>query len=175
MGLLDLIPGLGTLRALGIGLMVAGACSTVAGLAGFAKGKAADKQRSDLVISNMVRDHNAAMALASENYRRSEADWRAQVDAARTLYTERQAQHETELASVRAARAADAGRLRIALAALAASGGASAPDPAASAGDCAATAGQLLETGLRVQADLAAGAESAADAYRAMREAWPVK
>lgn len=166
--------GLGTLRAIGIGLIFAGVTTITGSVLYYFKGKTAGRAEVQRVLDQAVANANAAAAIASENYRRSEAEWRDAINKAQTHYTERQAQHETELASVRAAAAADVGKLRRALAARVAASGPAAADPAASASDCAGTAGRLLEEGLRVQAELAAGAEREADTARALLEAWPV-
>lgn len=121
---MSLIPGLDTLRTVGVGLMVAGICSIGAGLGGYFKGKIAGKAEVQTILDKAVANANAAAAIASENYRRSEAEWQDKIAKAQTSYTERQAQHETELASVRAAAAADVGKLRRALSRVAASGAA---------------------------------------------------
>lgn len=167
------LPGLATLRALGIGLMFAGVTTITGSIVYYVKGKAAGRAEVQRVLDRAIADHNAAALAASEAYRRDEQAWRERTAAAEANLRQREAQHETDLASVRAAAAADLGKLRRALAARPASGGASATDSAASASDCAGTAGRLLEEGLRVQAELAAGAEREADTARALLEAWP--
>lgn len=169
---MSLIPGLDTLRTVGVGLMVAGICSIGAGLGGYFKGKIAGKAEVQTILDKAVANANAAAAIASENYRRSEAEWQDKIAKAQTSYTERQAQHETELASVRAAAAADVGKLRRALSRVAASGAAPS-DSTPSTGDCASAAGELLGQGLQLSAELARDAETNADAYRALLAGWP--
>lgn len=165
--------GIGTLRALGIGLMFAGVTTIAGSVVYYFKGKTAGRAEVQRVLDRAIADHNAAALAASETYRRDEQAWRERSEKAEAILHQREAQHETDLASVRAAAAADLGKLRRALAARPAGGGASSPESAASASDCAGTAGRLLEEGLRVQAELAAGAEREADTARALLEAWP--
>lgn len=165
--------GLGALRAIGIGLMFAGVTTITGSVVYYFKGKTAGRAEVQRVLDRAIADHNAAALTASENYRRDEQAWRDRVDKAEANLHQREAQHETDIASVRAAAAADLGKLRRSLAARPASGGASATESSASASDCAGTAGRLLEEGLRVQAELAAGAEREADTARALLEAWP--
>jgi hypothetical protein len=117
-------------------------------------------------------DANKAAGQASEAYRRLEQQMQQVVDAAAAKFREKEIQHAQDLDSVRAARDADVRRLRVALSAATAASGA-AQGASAPAGDCAATAGELLGEGLQVQAELADAAERNADAYRALREAWP--
>ena len=167
------IPGLATLRALGVGLMVAGACSAGAGFYGLLKGRAQGRAEIQAKLDRAIAAHNAAFALAPENFRRTESELRDKVKAAQTTYTEREAQHASEIASVRAAAAADVAGLRRALSAKSAGGGAAAPDPAAARDDCASIAGELLGDGLQLQAKLAAAAEREADGHRTLLEAWP--
>lgn len=167
-----MIPGFGIQSAL-IAALIGGVGMCGTGVYGYFKGKTAGKAEVQAILDKAVANANAAAAIASENYRRSEAEWQDKIAKAQTNYTERQSQHETELASVRAAAAADVGKLRRALAARVAASGPASADPAASASDCAGTAGPLLEAGLRVQAELAAGAEREADAVRTLLEAWP--
>lgn len=166
------IPGLATLRAIGIGLMLAGACSIVSGLVYYAKGHAAGKAEVQAILDRAIAESNAAAAAASESYRRDEAAWRASLDKAQTTYTEREAQHASEIASVRAAAAADVARLRRALS-QPATGSPAPANPATPSDDCASTAGELLGESLQLQAELAAAAEREADAHRALRSAWP--
>jgi hypothetical protein len=173
MGMIGLIPGLGTLRAIGIGLMFAGAASITSGLVYYAKGKTTGRAEVQAVLDKAVANANAAAAIASENYRRSEAEWQDKLAKAQTSYFERQAQHDSEIASVRAAAAADVGKLRRALAARNSASSPTAETAATASSDCASTAGGLLEEGLRVQAELAGDAERNADAVRTLLEAWP--
>lgn len=117
-------------------------------------------------------DANAAASIASENNRRKEQEDAERVRQIEASARERQAQHEKALASVRAS--ADADR-RLLVNRIAELGSNPSPEGAASApSDGADAIGELLADGLRVQAALAAAAESAADAYRALREARPV-
>lgn len=169
---MSLIPGVDALRSIGIGLMFAGAASIASGLVYYAKGKTAGKAEVQAILDKAVANANAAAAIASENYRRSEAEWQDKLAKAQTNYLERQAQHDTEIASVRAAAAADVGKLRRALSRVAASGTA-ASDSTPSTGDCASAAGELLGQGLQLSAELARDAETNADAYRALLAGWP--
>jgi hypothetical protein len=110
-------------------------------------------------------------ASASEAYRSLEQAMAERSRQAESKAKERQAQHEKALASVRVAADADRRLLVNRIAELSSCG---APEGSASAaGDGAGAIGELLEEGLQLQAELAAAAESNADAYRAMREAWP--
>ena len=166
-----MIPGFGIQSAL-IAALIGGVGMCGAGAYGYFKGKTAGKAEVQAILDKAVANANAAATIASENYRRSEAEWQDKIAKAQTSYTERQAQHETELASVRAAAAADVGKLRRALSRVAASGPATS-DPAPSTGDCASTAGELLGQGLQLSAELARDAETNADAYRALLAGWP--
>lgn len=112
---------------------------------------------------------SAAAALASENYRRKEQEDAERVRKAQALAQERQAQHEKALASVRAS--ADADR-RLLVNRIAELGSGGAPETSASApSEGAGAIGELLAESLQLQVELGAAAESAADAYRALREA----
>lgn len=167
-----MIPGFGIQSAL-IAVLIGGVGMCGTGVYGYFKGKTAGKAEIQAILDKATSDANAAAAIASENYRLSEAEWQDKLAKAQTSYFERQAQHDTEIASVRAAAAADVGKLRRALAARVAESSPAASASAPAASDCASTAGPLLEAGLRVQAELAAGAEREADTARAVLAAWP--
>jgi len=142
-GLTDLIPGLGTLRALGIGLMVAGACSTVAGLVGLSKGKTAGRAEVQARWDRVERERLADQV-------KKQAEVRAEED--RQAKLQREANDEAERLSARAragaARAADAGRLWVQSATVGGSGlrpaGAAAVASCPAAGEAAVLSADVL-------------------------------
>lgn len=113
-------------------------------------------------------DRETEVRVASENYRRTEADLRARVDTAEGKYDALQNQHAATLA----AHHATDDQLRSQLATFAR--GNPAPGNTCAAESARAEAlGVLLSDGLRLQEGLAGDAEAASDAVRALKAAWP--
>ncbi|HOV58696.1 MAG TPA: DUF2514 family protein [Rhodanobacteraceae bacterium] len=122
------IPGIGALRAIGIGLMVAGACSIVSGVVYYAKGRAAgraevqarwdaaERRRADVALQAQAEQRQLEQRQAAE---------------------QREALNEAERLSARAragaAAAADSGRLFVAAARTAAVAGSGLRAPGAAA------------------------------------------
>jgi hypothetical protein len=174
-GPLSLIPGVAGLRCMGIGLMLAGVTSITSGLIYHHKGVVKGRAEVQAKFDRAVAEANAAAGAASEAYRRLELQREADRDEAQRINAERKAQNDKAIASIRAAAGDDVRRMRDALAAATSPSGAATADPAAAdPGDCAAAGGRLLGEALQLAGELAGDAESAAAAYRAMREAWPV-
>lgn len=163
---------LGALRAIGLGLMFAGVTSIAGGIWGYAKGQAAGAAKVQAKFDRAISEHNAAAMAASEAYRRLEQDRAALTRAAERRAYERQAEHAKVVASLRAAADADRRLLVNRIAELARSGAAG-QDSGAAEGGGAAAIGDVLADALRNAAEATAAAESNADAYRALREAWP--
>jgi hypothetical protein len=121
-----------------------------------------------------VAKWNSEALAAEQKFREISDQYRASREAAQVELDTRRVVHEKDLASVRAAAAADVKRLRDAFANAASHSGSSAANSApASTDDCPALAGRLLGEVLQTTAELADDAERNADAYRALRSAWP--
>lgn len=131
----------------------------------------ASKRDAAEVKAAWAQDKANALALAlktSEEYRAKEAEDQAKIKQGETDYAALQAKHA---ATVAAYRASDK-QLRNDLATYA-SGGALASDSIAACRSRAETLGVLVSDGLRLQTELAAGAESAGDSVRALLTLWP--
>jgi hypothetical protein len=130
-----------------------------------------ERQKIETAFAEFRAEANRIAAQASEAYRLMEQAAAERVRKAEAQFKERQAQNEKALASVRAA--ADADR-RLLVNRIAELGSSPSPEASASApGEGTGALGDLLAEGLQLQAELAGEAESNADAYRALREAWP--
>lgn len=114
-------------------------------------------------------DQESTARIASENFRRTEADLRARVDFAQGKYDALQQSHTATLA---AHRASDS-QLRNQLAAYAAGSREPTDHSCAPERERAEALGLLLADGVRLQDQLAADAEAASDAVRALIAAWP--
>jgi len=175
-----MIPFVGTMltaKVLVIGAAVAAVAITVAsaaaGVIGYNKGVAADKQRSDLVITTMQVEAaqkliaaNALVKQQSDNLQatkeRAEHDLQAERDLNKRLRDE----------SVASAGAAE--RMRQRLAAAAAGGVAAGDDSVTSCRERAAAFGVVLGEALQAHALCTADIEDVAASYRAVRGSWPV-
>ena len=169
---MSLIPGLGTLRAIGIGLMFAGVTTITGSVVYYFKGKAAGRAEVQRVLDQAVADHNAAAMSASEAYRRLEQEAQAKVKGAQDALDKERAASSRIAADLRRTRTERDG-LRDQISAYAAGGGDASADSVAAARERAATLGSLLDESMRVQEDLAVEAESLAASVRALRNAWP--
>lgn len=124
------IPGLATLRAIGVGLMVAGACSIVSGLVYYAKGRTAGR-------AEVQARWDAVERIRADTALRAQAEQRELEQ--RQAAQQREALNEAERLAARAragaAAAADSGRLFLAAArtGAGAGGGLRAPGAAAPA------------------------------------------
>ncbi len=114
-------------------------------------------------------DQESTARVASENFRRIEADLRARADLAQGNYDALQQKHAVTLS---AHRAAD-GKLRDQLAAYASGGGGAPGDACTAERERAKALGVFLADGVRLQEELAGHAENASDGVRALIEAWP--
>lgn len=146
-------------------------CLALAGLwwHGFKKGEAADKQRSDLVISGMVNDAQSRLAAANENVRLASAALQARTDNAnRTLQTER-ATNDRRIAD-----ALHTDRLvRDELASFA-RGVESGDDTIQACRSDASKLGDVLATALQAHGLCSGHAEAEAANARSLLDAWPV-
>jgi hypothetical protein len=168
MSLLALIPGVTTLRNGCIILLALSLYGTGAGLYGYHKGKVKTEAVAAQKALAIASQRETEARVASENYRRLEADLRDKADTAKRKYDAIQVQHVATLAAAKR----DTGKLRDQLAAYA-SGGAAPGDSCATERSRAEALGVLLANGLRLQDELANGAETASDSVRALEEAWP--
>jgi len=166
--LLNLIPGAAGLRNVCIGLLVLSLAVCGSGLYGHHKGVMQERAKQEAKATKIALERETEARVASENFRRTEADLRARVDTAEGKYAALQTQHVAALAAARR----DSDRLRDQLANYA---GSSLPADAACAADRehARTLGQLLSESVQLQEALAGDAEVNADAVRALLEAWP--
>lgn len=105
------IPGIGTLRAIGIGLMVAGACSVASGLVYYAKGKEAGRAEVQARWDAAERVRAQTAIAAQERQRQLE-----QEDARQQREALNEAERLATRARAGAVAAADAGRLFLAAA-----------------------------------------------------------
>jgi hypothetical protein len=154
--------GLGASLALGLALLGTGL---------WGMHQKSERQKVETAFAEFRAETNRVAAQASESYRLLEQAAAEKSRQAEAKFKERQAQNEKALASVRAA--ADADR-RLLVNRIAELGSSPSPqDPDASQGEGTGAIGDLLAEGLQLQAELAEAAEGAADAYRALREAWP--
>ena len=154
-----------------IALLLGGLGMAGTGLYGFVKGKAADKQRSDLVISRMVAQHNADALKASEAARAKESELQAKLKGAQDALEKERATSTRIAADLRRTRTERDG-LRDQIGAFAGGGGVS-EDTISAARDRAATLGRLLDESLQLQEELAGDAEALASEVRALRQSWP--
>lgn len=114
-------------------------------------------------------EQESTARVASENFRRTEAELRARVDSAQGNYDALQTKHAGTLA---AHRASD-GQLRNQLAAYASGSRDPADHTCAAERERAEALGLLLADGVRLQNELAGHAEAASDSVRALKAAWP--
>lgn len=159
-------------KGLSIGLIVGGLCTMGGSGVAYFKGKAADKQRSDLAILKMVSDADAKFKKADGEWRAKELSWlQATREAESKRYEENQRNAATaaDLARTRLER----NGLRDQLRAYATGPADPAADSIAACRERAATAGRFVETGLPVQEELAGRAESCAADLRAVLRSWP--
>lgn len=154
-----------------IALLLGGIGMAGTGLYGFVKGKAADKQRSDLVISRMVAQYNADALKASEAARAKESELQAKLKGAQDALDKERATSTRIAADLRLTRTERDG-LRDQIGAFAGGSGVS-EDTISAARDRAATLGRLLDESLQLQEELAGDAEALAADVRALRQAWP--
>jgi hypothetical protein len=154
--------GLGASLALGLALLGTGL---------WGMHQKSERQKVETAFAEFRAETSRVAAQASEAYRLMEQSAAERIRKAEAQFKERQAQNEKALASVRAA--ADADR-RLLVNRIAELGSSPSPqDPAAATGEGTGAIGDLLAEGLQLQAELAEAAEGAANAYRALREAWP--
>jgi hypothetical protein len=155
-------------KVLLIGAIAATIAITVAGATGYSKGKAADKQRSDLVIANMVISAEKAKEQADKEVR-------ALGDKLQTTKDEAEHALQTEQDRNRhivAAAAADGGRMHRYITDFASGAGAVADSLAACRAD-ARTLGELLDGALQAHARCSESAEREASTARSLLAAWP--
>jgi len=147
--------------------------SAAAGVVGYNKGVAADKQRSDLVIVTMQNEARANVIAAAQEAEAKARDLLAtKLKAETELLKERDANKVLRESSVASAAAAD--RLRRALAAAAAGGVSAGEDSVAACRERAAAFGSVLDKALQAHAICTGDIEDVAASYRAVRAAWPV-
>ena len=165
---LSIIPGVTTLRNICIGLCAAGVIGTGAGVYGYFKGKAKAEATAQAKANKLALDAEVTARIASENFRRQTQEMQTRVDAAERNYEKLKSQN----ASIVAAHRISDSKLRDQLSAYASGSSPSGESCAAERGR-AETLGVLLAASVRLQTELAAGAETASDSVRALKEAWP--
>ena len=166
------LPGLGTLRALGIGLMFAGVTTITGSIVYYFKGKTAGRAEVQAVFDQAKAEANKAALEASEAYRRLEQEAAAKLKGAQDALAKERTNASRIAADLRTERERAAG-LRDQIAGFAAGSGPAEQDTAAAARDRASTLGRLLDESLQLQEELAGDAEALAGSVRAMRAAWP--
>jgi hypothetical protein len=154
-----------------LGLGAAGVLSIALMLTGFwGMHQKAKRQAAVAELAQFKAATAEAAAAQSDKNRRKEQEDAERVRLAEATARERQAQHEKALAQVRAS--ADADR-RLLVGRIAELGRSLSPEsPASATSDGAEAIGGVLEDALRNATEATAAAESNADAYRALREAW---
>ena len=166
------IPGLGTLRALGIGLMFAGVTSITSGIVYYFKGKTVGRAEVQAVFDQAVSDHNAAAMAASEAYRRLEQEAAAKVKGAQDAL-DKERKNATRIAADLRTERERANGLRDQIAAFASGGGDANTDSVAACRGRATALGGLLDEALRASEESAADGERCEAGARALLEAWP--
>jgi ribosomal protein S17E len=144
-----------------------------AGLWGIAKGTRDAKQRSDLVIADMQLDAQRRVTEAMAAYRSLEQAMNTALREAQNARIKEQDSNRRVVAELARTRTERDG-LRDQIAGYAAGGRNAASDTVGACRERAKTLGRLLDDGLRVQEELAAGAEACGADLRAVLKAWPV-
>jgi hypothetical protein len=149
---------------------------------GYHEGVSIDKARSDLVISNLQRDAAKAAGQLRDKALAAQAEYAADkqqlldklTEAYRAQSVEQAKNRRIELELSRAH--ADVGGLRDAIAAFARAGssGDEIRDNIAACRKRAEALGNLLDDSVRVQEEIAGGAESTLAEYRLLFDGWPV-
>lgn len=166
---MSLIPGLDTLKCVGVALMISGATSVASGVIYYAKGKKADKQRSDLVISRMVTQYQQDLLDANARADSISEAWKAQRQGADRAQDRERAQTRAALAAVISERDG----LRDDLARAATGGVEAAGDTVAACRERTATFGRVLGEALQAHAECTAAAEDNASGVRTLLGSWP--
>jgi hypothetical protein len=174
MSILDMIPGVSTLRSIGIAIALSAIVGFTAKLIYHHQGIVEGRAEVRVVLEAERAAANAAADKASNEYRLLSQANTDLVLRSELKDAQRKAENDKALASVRAVAGDDVRRLRNALAAATAGSGAAPSDPGpADSGDCAATGGRLLGEVLQLAGELAGDAEDAARSYRTLLAAWP--
>jgi len=166
---MNIIGSLVTSKMLLIGAVAAAVAIAAAGVLGYSKGKAADKQRSDLVIANMVIEAKTKLDAANKETRALGDQLQATKEEAENAL---QAERDTNARHVAAAVESD-GRVRRAISDFA-SGAGTTQDSLAACRDEARRLGDVLGETLRAHAVCTGAAEAEAGTARALLAAWPV-
>lgn len=164
--------GLGTLRAIGIGLMFAGVTTITGSVLYYFKGKTAGRAEVQRVLDQAVADHNAAAMSASEAYRRLEHENAVKLKGAQDALDKERAASSRIAADLRRTRTERDG-LRDQISAYAAGGGDASADSVAACRGRTAALGNLLDEALRASEESAADGERCEAGARALLEAWP--
>lgn len=165
---MSIIGSMITGKVLLIGAAVAAVAIAAAGVLGYSKGVAADKQRSGLVIANMVIAAEKALAAANKETRALGDQLQAtKEEAENALQTER-----TRNDRIKIAAASDGGRMQRYITDFASGAGATQDSLTACRSDARAL-GELLDGALRAHAVCSGAAEQEAGTARSLLAAWP--
>ncbi len=167
-----ILGAMSALRGLGIGLMIGGAATVGGALYGYHKGQAEDKQRSDLVISEMRRKPQEATDEFKRQQRERETNWARDAVGAYEARAESLARAQRMEAELRRTRT-DRDGLRERLAAYAAGPTDPGEDSLSSCRERAARMGERLDAGLSVQEQLGGYVAACAATVRSLLDAWP--
>ena len=178
MGLTDMIPGVGTLKAVLVAALLTSAISTGVGVerffAGKRKGVEQERQRGDAVMARVVAQHQASVDAANTRADAQGEEWQLKRKAAE--HAQEQERKRFGVVGARlAAVVAERDRLHDSLAAYAAGGVEAGADTAAACRERAAALGDVLGAMVRGYAQCTAQAEDLAAGHRALRSAWPVR
>ena len=172
-GVLDLIPGVGLLKTIAIAAAITSLVSTGVGLERYYAGKRAGIAKQQAVIDKLKLDMQTVAAAAKLKY---EAFQAAMIDKLTEAYragnTEKQKSKRFELDLARAR--TERNGLRDQLRDAAAGGRGPTEDSIAACRGRADALAVLLDEGVRVQEEIATGAETCSTDLRTVLRAWPV-